>query len=188
MDTKKIALGIMTLSFILLVSGGVSSFVIGLQEDHRETSKRIVEVNNDFEVFSTNTTAFEDTRDELYNVVLSNIYYDTMYQDDKVVKNTLSNYEHLVDELTRNVHKLDSLCKGLYYPDSSVNNKCSNYEEIYEQVINYFVSDIELYNSNVKKYNEYQENLRTLLRIRKYKTTKEFLDYNNDGKFDGREE
>ncbi len=92
MDTKKIAFFILTLSFILIVSGSVSSFVLGLKADRNDTLNRMYEVNDTFEVFSTNTTVFENMRDELYNQVLSQLYYDTMYQQDTDVKNVLSNY------------------------------------------------------------------------------------------------
>ena len=188
MNARKIAFGLMTLSFIFIISGGVSSFVIGLQEDHKETYKRIEDVNNSFENFSTNTSVFETFRDDLYNVILGNTYYDTMYEDDSLIKNKLSNYEHLVDELMKNTYELNHLCEDMYYPDSSVNNKCNNYKSIYEQVMNYFVSDIQLYNRIVVKYNEYQSSKASLLRIREYTTNKDYIDYNNDGKFDGKEE
>ena len=184
---KKIALYMMTLSFILIISGGVSSFVLGLKEDKEEIYNRINDVNDEFEVFSTNTSVFENFRDELYNVVLSNVYYDTMYDEDKNVKNKLSNYENLVDELTKNTKKLDNLCNDVYYPDSKVNTKCNNYKSIYEQVVNYFISDINVYNENVKKYNEYQKNNNSNLRVDKYKTSKKYIDYNNDNEYDGKE-
>ena len=184
---KKIAMIMMTFSFILIISGGVSSFVLGLKKDKQEIYNRINDVNDEFEVFSTNTSVFESFRDELYNVVLSNVYYDTMYDEDKAVKNKLSNYENLVDELTKNTKKLDNLCNDVYYPDSKVNTKCNNYKSIYEQVVNYFVSDINVYNENVVKYNEYQKNNNSDLRVDKYKTTKKYIDYNNDKEYDGKE-
>ena len=185
---KKIAMIMMTLSFVLIISGGVSSFVLGLKKDKEEIYNRISEVNNEFEVFSTNTSVFENFRDELYNVVLSNVYYDTMYDEDKAVKNKLSNYENLVDELTKNTKRLDKLCNDVYYPDSKVNTKCNNYKSIYEQVINYFVGDINVYNENVVKYNEYQKSNNSDLRVDKYKTAKKYIDYNDDKEFDGKEE
>ncbi len=188
MNSRKVALGIMTLSFILIISGSVASFVVGLQRDREETYHRIFEVNDSFEVFSTNTTMFEQFRDDLFQNYLGNIYYDTMYQNHKEIEEKLSNYEHLVDELSKNVVGLNKLCDDVYYPDGEVNNKCKNYRSIYEQVVNYFVSDIQLYNKNIDLYNEYETNKGTMFRIRKYQTSKYFVDYNADGLFDGCEE
>ena len=187
MNAKKIAHLLMTLSFVLIMAGGVSSFVLGLKADKLETQKRIDVVNNEFEVLSTNTTIFENLRDELYNKVLSNVYFDTMYKDDKTVKEKLSNYENLVDELEKTTIKLDNLCKNVYYPDMEANTKCSNYKSIYEQVNNYFIGDIEVYNKNVLKYNEDQESKKSNLIIEEYKTRRDYIDYNGDHKYDGKE-
>lgn len=188
MNYRKIAFAIMTLSFVMIMSGGVSSFVLGLKADRRETYNRMNDVSDTFEIFSTNTSVFESFRDELYVNILENIYYDTMYNDDASVKNKLSNYENLVDELEKNTLNLNKLCDDVYYPDGNVNNKCSNYRSIYEQVVNYFVSDIKVYNRNVKKYNDYQASIGSNLVIKEYKTTKGYIDYNGDKKFDGKEE
>ena len=110
MNIRKFAYVLMTFSFILIISGSVSSFLISLKDDKNRTYKRMADVNNIFEVFSTNVTAFENFRDELYNTVLNNTYYDTMYIDDSNIKNKLSNYENLVDELDKNTKNLNKLC------------------------------------------------------------------------------
>ena len=174
MDSKKVAYILMTFSFVLIVSGSVSSFLIGLKNDRNETYKRMDDVSNSYEVFSTNVSVFENVRDELYNNILGNVYYDTMYTNDLAIKNKLSNYENLVDDA--------------YYPESKINNICLNYKSIYEQVINYFVSDIKTYNNNVVSYNNYQATLGSGLSVIKYNTNKKYIDYNNDGKYDGKEE
>ena len=44
MNSRKIALGIMTLSFVLIFSGSVATFVMGLQKDREETYHRIYEI------------------------------------------------------------------------------------------------------------------------------------------------
>jgi len=188
MNLRKLAYGLMTLSFILIVSGGVSSFVFGLQKDREVTFKQQCDVNDTFEAFSTNTTIFEEVRDNLYNDVLKNVFLDSMYEDDKVVKEKLSNYEQLVDELTKSTEELDRLCKGMIYPDNVANTRCKNYKSIYEQINNYFVKDIGVYNENVKKYNDYQTSMNSIYRLRSYETERDFIDYNLDNHFDGKEE
>ena len=86
MNIRKIAYGLLALSIVLIMSGGFSSFLIGLRKDKENTLNLMKVVDDEFETFSTNTSVFENFRDELYNVVLSNVYYDTMYDDDKEVK------------------------------------------------------------------------------------------------------
>lgn len=188
MNSRKIAYIMMTLSFIMIISGGVSSFVISLKVDREETQNRMNDVADVFEVFSANTSVFESFRDDLYNTVLNNIYYDSMFTEDVNIKNKLSNYENLVDQLEKNTNELNKLCDDVYYPKSDINNKCRNYKSIYEQVVNYFVSDISVYNENVKKYNDYQASLGSLYKIDNYKTKKDYIDFNGDKKFDGKEE
>ena len=92
MSSRKIAFGILTLSFILIISGSVASCVLGLQQDREETYHRVHEVNDIFEVFSTNTSMFELKRDELYQDYLANIYYESMYQSHSKVEELFSNY------------------------------------------------------------------------------------------------
>ena len=94
----------------------------------------------------------------------------------------------MVDEIYKNSNKLDKLCEDMYYPDSNVNSICNNYKVIYEQVNNYFVLDIELYNDNVKKYNEYIKGVDPNLIIKQYDTKKKLADFDGDGEIVGKDE
>ena len=66
MNIRKLAYGFLCLSLVLIISGGFSSFLVGLKEDHQEVLRRMADVEGIFEGFSTNTSLFEDYRDELY--------------------------------------------------------------------------------------------------------------------------
>ena len=182
MKGKKWAFILLAVSLVLLISGGVTSFLISLKEDRELTLQRMVVVNDEFEDFSTSTTAFETYRDELYNNVLGVLYYDTMGNDDANIKNVLSNYEAMVDSLGKKAKSLDDLCADVYYPDSSVNSKCNNYKAIYEQVVNYFVGDVVLYNKNIDSYNQYVGSKA----LNYYVSKKDYIDYNGDKIFDGK--
>lgn len=187
MKSRKVAYVLMVISFLLIISGGVSSFIFELQADQQQVQQRMVDVNNSFEEFSTNITLFEMVRDELYTAYLGNLYYETLLRDDTIIKNKMSNYEAMVDEMGKQVTELDKLCDDVYYPDGNVNNKCSNYKAIYEQVVNYFVRDVELYNTNIKSYNDYQTSVGSISLLNEYQTIKKYVDYNNDKQFDGKE-
>ncbi len=188
MKARKISYILLAISFVMIISGGVSSFLMGLRADKELINKRMVDVSNEFEDFSTNTSLFENERDTLYNELLTNLFFDTMQQNDALYKTRLSNYENMVDEITKQVKQLDKLCRDVYYPDSSVNNKCNNYQLIYEQVVNYFLSDINVYNENIKKFNEYQKSINSVVVLEEYSTNKKFIDYNKDKQFDGKED
>lgn len=183
---KRVAFVCLMLSFVLLISGGVTSFLVSLKEDRELTLKRMVVVNDEFEDFSNSTTSFESYRDELYNNVLGSLYYDSLGADDANIKNVLSNYEAMVDSLEKKAKSLDNLCKNVYYPDSSVNSKCNNYKSIFEQVNNFFVGDIALYNKNIDSYNTFQLSNGSTVQLQYYTTKKEYIDYDDNGTYDGK--
>lgn len=185
MNMKKISIVLFTLGFVFIISGSFSMFLQGLRDDKQQILNRMDDVGDEFEVFSTNTSVFEEYRDNLYDEVLEGILCDNLKNNNKDISNKLSNYEHLVDELDSNVLKLSKLCDDVYYPDSETNKKCLNYKIIYEQAVNYFVNDIKVYNDSVGKCNkEFTDGSK----IGKYKTNKKYIDYNNDKKYDGKEE
>ncbi len=188
--TKKrnLAFILMGVGSLMIFSGFVSSFIIGLNEDREIVRARMIDVNNTFEEFSTQVSIYEEQRDLLYEKTLSSFYYDKMFQEDSTVKNRVSNYEAIVDAITKKTKQLDTLCDEVYYPDSSVNSKCINYKSIYEQVNNYFVTDVTYYNKNIDKYNTYIKSNGGNNVIKRYETDKKFVDYNKDKKYDGREE
>ena len=188
MNKRKLAYLFLSISLILLIAGGFSAFLASLKADHQLVLRRMDDVSGVFEGFSTKTTVFEDYRDELYSDVLGNIFYETMYQTDISVKEKLVEYENLVKDLEKDTKKLDDLCGNVYYPQSDVNNICVNYKSIYEQVVNYFVTDIKIYNENVDKFNDYQKKNQLELFVKKYQTQFNYIDYNGDHEFDGKEE
>ena len=185
---KNFAFFLMSIGCLLIFSGCVSSFIIELRTDKETVMARMVDVSDTFEDFSTEVSLYEEQRDLLYGQVLSNLYYDTMYFEDVNVKNRLSNYEAIVDQIDKKRVQLDTLCHEVYYPDGSINSKCMNYKSIFEQVNNYFVADISFYNKTVEEYNLYAKSLGSTNLISKYKITRDYIDFNNDKKYDGREE
>ena len=184
---SKVGVLLLTISLVMIISGTVSSFVVSLKEDQEKTQARMVVVSDSFDEFNASVTAFETTRDTLYTESLGNLYYDSLVATDTVLKEKLSNYESIVDDVVKHVEVMDDLCKDVYYPDSTINSKCSNYKIIYEQVANYFMDDIKLYNNTIKTFNEQQVAAGTTLALNEYKTEKDYVDYNNDGEFEGKE-
>ena len=185
MNTKKIGYLLLTLSLILIISGCFSTFLSGLRKDKENTLNMMKIVDDEFEIFSANTSIFEDYRENLYAEVLESIVCNQLVINDITIKNKLSNYENLVDELEKSVNELNKLCDDVYYPSGLTNNKCSNYKSIYEQVNNYFVGDIGIYNRNV---NTCKSVFVDSVNLTEYKIKRDYIDFNLDNKFDGKEE
>ncbi len=182
--TKKFGFVMLTLSIMMIIAGTVSSFVVSLKADQEATQKKVVVVKDAFEEFNASVTAFETTRDTLYTESLGNLYYDTLAANDAILKEKLNNYESIVDDVVKHVNVMDGLCNDVYYPDSDANSKCSNYKLIYEQVANYFMEDIKLYNTAIKTFNTQPAGIANPLI--EYKTNKKYVDYNKDKVFEGR--
>ncbi len=185
--TKGLVAVFLTIGIMMIIAGTVSSFVVSLSADREKTKARMIVVNDSFDVFNESVSTFEIERDKLYTETLGNLYYDTLAQQDTAFKEKLSNYESMVDAIIDKTKTMDGLCNDVYYPDSSVNSKCSNYKLIYEQVINYFVEDVKLYNNTIKTFNEQQVAAGSTLALVEYKTKKKYVDYNKDGVYEGKE-
>ena len=186
MKAKKFGVALLTVSIIMIIAGMVCTFVVSLKEDKELTYARMLVVSDEFDGFNANVTAFEKERDSLYNQYLGNIFYDTLRTDDQMLKEKINNYESVVDGIVEQVNTMADLCDDVYYPDSSVNSKCSDYKLIYEQVVNYFVNDINLYNNTIKTFNEQHVSAESE-KLVEYKTKKKYIDFNKDGEFDGKE-
>ena len=185
---RKISFIMILVSIFMITSGCLSSLIIGLKEDKKMTNMRMEEVDLEYEDYSTMVSLFEEERDSIYENVFTKITYENMYANNKFITNKLSNYEAMVDEMHKNTNKLDKLCDDMYYPKSSVNSICNNYKIIYEQVNNYFVMDIDTYNDNIDKYNDYIKGVDPNLVLKKYNTKKKYVDFDNDGEIIGKDE
>ncbi len=187
MKSKKFAVAILMLSIVMIISGTVCAFVVSLNADREATQARMLVVNDEFESFNQSVTSFEEARETLYNQYLGNVFYDTLANDDPMLKERISNFESIVDSIGNQVETMNGLCKDVYYPDSSVNSKCQDYKLVYEQVVNYFVGDVGVYNNTVKTFNEQQAAVGSTLALAEYKSSKDYIDYNKDGAYDGKE-
>lgn len=187
MKSRKIGVALLMLSIVMIISGSVCAFVVSLKADREATQARMVVVTDEFNAFNDNVNIFEEAREALYVQYLGNVYYDTLANDDAMLKEKVSNYENIVDEIGNRVKTMNGLCKDVYYPDSSVNSKCNDYKLVYEQVVNYFVGDVAVYNSTIKTFNEQQTAVGSTVQLVEYNTKKDYVDVNKDGAFDGKE-
>ena len=91
--------------------------------------------------------------------------------------------------MEKTVQELKENCNGIYFPESQTNNKCQTYATSYEEMVNYFINDITQVNQNIEEYNKYnQENATGIPPISKYSTTKDYIDFNGDKEYAGKED
>ena len=188
MISRKFIYFILALGLMLIIAGGFSSFLAGLKKDRELVVRRMDDVSADYETFDTSVSLFGDYREDFHDSILENLYYETMYNSDTLVKNEFIKYESMVDDISETVKALDALCRDVYYPEGNINSMCMNYPTIYEQVVNYFLVDVNEYNDIVKQYNQYQNSTNSSYYVKEYSTTKKYIDYNGDKVFEGKEE
>ena len=190
MEEKKSSKKIIFIIILVLLIFISVPFILffSIKKDQRATKERIEEIATVYHKFSEEVDKFNDIRNDLYLNVFDNIYYETLAQEDASVQEKLSNYEVIVDEVYKVTSQLKSLCGNIRFTDSSTKNKCDTYASVYEQIANAFVTDVNTYNKNIDGYNEYQQELNTGLSLERYVTSKNFVDYNNDKKYEGKEE
>lgn len=187
MKKKAFKIIAIVLGVLVVIAGSITWFFLSIKKDQRATKERVEVVVKTYKTFSDEVDKFNDIRNDLYLNVFDNIYYETMGQSDASVKETLKKYEDTVDNIAKTTNDMKNLCGDIYFTDAKARTKCEGYGSVYEQIVNAFVSDIGVYNKSIDEYNDYQKEKNSDAKLEHYKTTKKYIDYNNDKKYEGKE-
>lgn len=184
LNRKKVVI-IVSVVIVLFITIFIIWFINDLKQDQKNTRKVMSKVETLYDNFGDSIDTFNDIRNDLYLNVFDNIYYDTLVENDENVKKSFIEYESSVHIVTDKASDLKEICGRAHYPDKNINLKCQQFKNVYEQVINAFKSDVDLYNSTIDNYNS--SNSKTIV-LEKIKTNIDYIDYNKDGKYEGKEE
>lgn len=191
MSNKKHILILVLLGILSIIVGFILMFITNIKEDQQQLNNNISKINKDYAGFKKDIEEVNKTRDELHKNILDTVYYESFESSENEYKKALYNYEKTVTDISKKYANLKGYCEvGIYYSSSDANSKCNAFNLGYEQLINTFVDDINMYNSNVKKYNSWldeQQNT-TSKKLEGYKTKKTYIDYNKDGEYSGKED
>ena len=175
-----------------IIWGLILMFVSSVKKDQKEMNARMDKIVNSYDKFSKKIEEFNTMRDSLHTEFLDKVYYEKLETQDTDFKNKLKTYEELVSSISLSTkNNLRKYCQdNIYYSSSDVNNKCAAYKQAYEEMVNSFVDDVNTYNSNIDQYNKYldTQGATNALRLEKYQTKKQYIDYNKDGTYSGRSE
>lgn len=178
-----------SLSAFCIILGLVLNFTTSFKQDKQEVAKRMKVINSTYELFKENTTEFSNTRDNLYDNVFSELYFETLNITIPNCLEELQKYENVLNQVETEAKRLQKNCQDIYFPSSDVNTKCKTSLEKYEEMVNYFVNDITQVNQNIEEYNKYnQENQTGIAPVQKYNTTKKYIDFNKDSEYTGKED
>ncbi len=183
-NSKKKVLWALGIVFLLLVIVVIIYFIIGYRNDQIESKRKIDSVIKSYDVFKGHIDSFNKERDNFYQVVMKDMYYEDLKNNDTKYKEVIANYSITIAPLEEDYKTLKDKCIDVLYPDISVNNKCEAFIIGYEKAINSYVSDIEKYNENIKDYNELlDENGEKLETV---KLTVDYIDVDGDRKYLGK--
>lgn len=157
-------------------------FFKGILEDNRVTNNQIVEIKKINVELNKYIEQYNDTRNTL-SELLSIVYTDNLKEKYDDIVNLLKQEEEYVGNVKDSVLKLDKYCNNNIYSDSSANSICLSYKLSYEEMVNVIVLDIQNINGMVDTYLENHEGLD------KYQSElNDYIDYNGDGFYSGKEE
>lgn len=185
---KKKSLILVIIGTVLIFLGLLLSVFEVMNNDKKEEEEKINELTTHYESFMSYANKFNDVRKNYYDVVVNELYNESVKDNyDNWIKE-LENYKSLVDQIIEEATPLEALCIGQVYSDKEINNNCEAYIINYETFMNYFMKDVEEFNQFITTYlNEYapQDSNVELFQLDSNKY--HYIDVNDDGKFIGKD-
>lgn len=183
-DKKLIKIIVITLLVFILVIG--ITIVINTN-NNKDLSENINLINDNYNELKEKTDIFNENRINIYDNILNNFYYEEVNDNYDTWNQLLKEYENSATSMDNTIEVLDEKC-NYNYQDSDIKNKCSNYKKTYESIINTLVNDIQIYNEQIGKYNEWVKEENNIYETKEKYISKysNYIDYNNDNVFSGK--
>ena len=184
--SKKIIIAILLVIFIVIGSF-VYLFIDSIKEDQQITKEKAKEIISAYEKFDSNIHAFAALREEYYTS-RENTFLEEFSENTKSWDDLISRYEKSVKDIENSSKILKDSCK-VKFADVRVSTKCTNFTANYEAAMNYYLTDIKGYNKTVEEYNKWaNENGKNKLNEGKFPVYKDYIDFDKDGEYFGKEE
>ena len=123
-----------------------------------------------------------DYHDNFYQKQKSNLYIDTLNESVSGYEELITNYTEALDEVVSTYKRVEKQCSHLY-ADSDTNDLCDTMKINYETANNFYVNDINKYNSYITAYNNNSDNVKLNTITLKYG----YVDANQDKIYIGNE-
>lgn len=184
---KKAVFVALIIIVIMAVIFGLFAFAISFKEDKQLTQKAMNKVITSYENFIKSVEQYAKERDTLYKK-LENTYLEDFSKSINEWNTLINNYQKNIQNIEKNSKTLKKYC-NIKYADPNINSKCTIFKSTYEAANNYYISDIKSYNETVKEYNQWAENNnKEKLNEGKLYTYKDYIDYDGDKDYFGKEE
>lgn len=180
--TGKIIIGIILFVLIIVIIYAYF-FINDFLKDEKETKKLMGEIVESYHDFSKIVSNISDDRNKIYDLKDKMMLLESSNEYAKELSNTISDYQKLRQTIEDKSLFLKENCKTKY-ASKKVNNVCEVFKQEYEAAYNYYITDIDVYNKVIDKYNEYvkQNQLKwDLLNLVDLKDNNKYIDYDKDG-------
>lgn len=185
---KKTVIKILIITIILLlIAFGVYTFISSFKEDKEITKEKMKEITENYQKFNDSVLTFAKGRDYIYNQ-RENTYLEEYAKNTDAWNKLIKDHQTNIENIEKNSKILKENCT-YKYADPNVNSKCTVFKSTYEAAMNYYISDIKSYNKSVNEYNEWaKNNNKNALNKGKLPIYKDYIDYDNDKEYFGKEE
>ena len=177
-NTKKIKI-ILIVVCILLVIGllgyGIFTVIDKSSKDRNERQKREKEIVSNFEEFKEAALSFGEESIEYRSWIKDDINEATLYQYDAWVL-SLDRMTEAVNDIEKVAPVFKKNCINKKYSNKDVEEKCSSFIEIYEEVINTYVVDVQDFNQKITELKEKTKKEE----LKEYELKLEKVDINKD--------
>ena len=175
---------ILIIIVIVFVCLGLFLFFKGILDDSKITNQRIGEIKNINVDMNDTINDYNNSRKTL-SLLLDSTYTDNLNDKYDNIVLLLNKEETFVKSAKDIVLKLDNDCDGKFYSDAIANGICLSYKVNYEEMCNVFMNDIKNINDMIHIYNNgHTESLQEYVS----NDFSDYIDYNQDGNFSGKEE
>ena len=187
-NSKKIGIMIF-IGFLLIVIGIVSYVVINYNDDQAEVRKRMEVVRDSYETFKTDVESFNSIRDNIYDNVMKDMYYQTLKDNDTSFKELYKSYKESLEKIDQDYDGVKDKCINVLHPEADANNKCEAIISSYEEVVNTYISDVKSYNSLITSYNKWLNDTNSSdVKLEEIKLDRDYLDINGDREYNGKKD
>ena len=181
-NEKKSKKMIIIITILIILIGGISLLIANIMKEKKESTKNIEIIEYNYNELSTNVSEYNQIRSDL-SEKLNNFFYDKYPKEHETYVELLTKYNNNIKKIDKNISNINDRC-NVIYKDKNINSICNNYKVTYEKLINLYITDLTNYNNKITSYNEYQDNedvnLFELIH-------KDYIDYNNDNTYEGKD-
>lgn len=169
---KKIIIPIIILVFIVIFD---LVFIHVMKNREVDSKADLKYIKTNYEKFEKEVEEFSKSRDEFYANKDNDFFIESMSSRVSFWNDFIKSYGEKIDTIFNISKGLEKKCMD-FYADNSTNEKCNKFNSNYEVAINYYITDIKLFNKFAEEYNKNAKDKLNVVDL-KYK----YIDSNKDG-------